>query len=63
MKYSTCKGSLHTKLEESGNIALTTDIWTSRAVEVYITLSAHFFDLSWHLNAYVLETTAFPVSY
>ncbi|XP_011403989.1 PREDICTED: zinc finger BED domain-containing protein 4-like [Amphimedon queenslandica] len=60
MKYSTCKGSLRTKLEESRNIALTTDIWPSRAVEAYITVTAHFFDSSWKLNAYVLETTAFP---
>uniref|UniRef100_A0A1X7U9V2 HAT C-terminal dimerisation domain-containing protein n=1 Tax=Amphimedon queenslandica TaxID=400682 RepID=A0A1X7U9V2_AMPQE len=37
MKYSTCKGSLCTKLEEPRSIALTTDIWTSRAVEAYIT--------------------------
>uniref|UniRef100_A0A1X7U6F8 Uncharacterized protein n=1 Tax=Amphimedon queenslandica TaxID=400682 RepID=A0A1X7U6F8_AMPQE len=42
MKYLTCKGSLRTKLEEPGSIALTGDIWTSRAVEAYITVTAHF---------------------
>uniref|UniRef100_A0A1X7TWW0 DUF659 domain-containing protein n=1 Tax=Amphimedon queenslandica TaxID=400682 RepID=A0A1X7TWW0_AMPQE len=60
MKYSTCKGSLRTKLEEPRSIALTADIWTSRAVEAYITVRAHFFDSSWQLNAYVLETSPSP---
>ena len=60
MNYSTCKGSLHTKLEEPKSITLTTDIWSSTAVEAYITVTAHFFDSSWELNSYVLQTTAFP---
>ena len=60
LKYSTCKGCLRTKLEEPRSITLTTDIWTSRAMEAYITVTAHFFDSSWELNSYVLQTTAFP---
>ena len=41
-------------------MALTTDIWTSADTEAYITLTVHYFDQNWKLQAFVLETNAFP---
>ena len=60
-QYLSCKEVLITKFEkEAVSIALTTDIWTSRAVEVYITVTAHYLDPSWKMQSYVLQTSAFP---
>ena len=44
-----------------GNIvALTTDIWTSRATQSFATTTAHFLDKQWKLTTCVLETVHFP---
>ena len=42
------------------NVAITTDLWTSRATESYITLTAHFIDDEWKLNSKVLSTVGMP---
>ena len=41
------------------DIVLTTDICTSRAVEAYITVTAHYLDPLWTMKSYVLETSVF----
>ena len=38
---------------------LTTDIWTGLAMESYLTVTAHYIDKSWELQAFVLETLPF----
>ena len=44
-----------------GNIiALTTDIWTSRATQSFATTTAHFINKEWDLTSCVLETIHFP---
>ncbi|XP_011406557.1 PREDICTED: zinc finger BED domain-containing protein 1-like [Amphimedon queenslandica] len=58
-KYDCCKEVLRVKLEEETSIALTTDIWTSRAVEAYITVTCHYLE-EWALHSYVLTTCSFP---
>ena len=45
------------------SIALTTDIWTSRATQAFATTTAHFIDEDWRLVSYVLETVHFPGSH
>ena len=45
---------------EAKFITLTTDIWTSIATESYITVTAHYIDDNWELQAFVLETMPFP---
>ena len=61
-KHSLGKERLCSKFEEADSIALTTDIWTSAATEayMYITVTAHYLDLDWKLQAFVLQTAAFP---
>ena len=45
---------------ESRHVALTTDIWTSRATQAYITLTCHWIDDNWKLNSKVLFTAEMP---
>ena len=61
LKHASCSEKLVKQLQdELTSIALTTDIWTSRAVEAYITVTAHYLDPSWTMKSYVLETVVFP---
>jgi len=61
LQHATCKQRLKEKLgEEAVFLSLTTDIWTSTATESYVTITAHYIDESWVLQAYVLETLPFP---
>ena len=41
------------------HVALTSDIWTSRSTQSYITLTCHFLTSSWELKSLVLETFDF----
>ena len=60
-QYLSCKEVSITKFEkEAIIIALTTDIWTSQAVEAYITVTTHYLDPSWKMQSYVLQASAFP---
>eukprot|EP00117_Sycon_ciliatum_P019179 scpid60827/ scgid5665/ Zinc finger BED domain-containing protein 4 len=51
---------LRKRLEAADFIALTTDIWTSKATHAYATTTGHFIDSDWKMVACTLETTAFP---
>ena len=54
-------GKAAVKEQLCGNIvALTTDIWTSRATQSFATTTAHFLDKQWKLTTCVLETVHFP---
>ena len=44
------------KLAEMKFFATTTDLWTSRAKHPYLSLTVHFVDSSWALQAITLET-------
>ena len=41
-------------------VAITTDMWTSRAVESYLTSTAHFINSDWKLESKVLQTKKMP---
>jgi len=47
------------KGEEAVFLSITTDIWTSMATESYITVTVHYVDNSWGLQAYVLRIRNF----
>ncbi|KAL3859967.1 hypothetical protein ACJMK2_010145 [Sinanodonta woodiana] len=49
-------------LRLASKVALTTDSWTSRAMESYVTVTACFIALGWTLQSYVLQTWALPES-
>lgn len=44
------------ELEMVTDVSVTTDIWTSRATEGYITVTIHFLNQLWQLESLVLET-------
>ena len=54
------KAAVKTQLYGNASIALTTDIWTSRATQSFATTTAHFLDQHWNLTTFVLETVHFP---
>ena len=54
------KAVVKKQLHGSSLIALTTDIWTSRATQSFVTTTAHFLDQHCNLTTCVLETVHFP---
>jgi len=53
-------GKILVKEQLKGNtIALTTDIWTSRATQAFATTTAHFINKQWNLTTCVIETVHF----
>ena len=54
------KAAVKKQLHGSSSIALTTDIWTSRATQSFATTTAYFLDQHWNLTTCVLETVHFP---
>ena len=54
------KAAVKRQLLDNSSIALTTDIWTSRATQSFATTTAHFVDQHWNLTSCVLETVHFP---
>ena len=45
------------------HVALTSDLWTSRATESYMTITCHFLTETWDLKSLVLETFHFELSH
>ena len=60
---SSTKSAIIEMLKEPSHIALTTDIWTSVATQVYITVTAHFVSSNWKLRTYLLQTITSPESH
>ena len=58
-KYEAAKTTLIEMLKEPTNIALSTDIWTSIATQVYITVVAHFISPNWELNTFCFKQLIF----
>ncbi|XP_005113603.1 zinc finger BED domain-containing protein 1-like [Aplysia californica] len=64
-KFKTEEDELKTVLREARHVAITTDLWTSRQTESYITVTAHFLapHTSWKLQAAVLATQKVAVDH
>uniref|UniRef100_A0A3Q2CC25 HAT C-terminal dimerisation domain-containing protein n=1 Tax=Cyprinodon variegatus TaxID=28743 RepID=A0A3Q2CC25_CYPVA len=58
--YEDCSSRVRKALGEVDNVVLTTDMWTSRATEGYLTVTSHIINEHWQMEAYVLETSSFP---
>ncbi|XP_071845742.1 E3 SUMO-protein ligase ZBED1-like [Apostichopus japonicus] len=56
-KYEEKKTTLQTDLEKIAFMSVTTDCWTSRSSEGYMTVTAHGLDGDWVNRSYVLDTT------
>ena len=60
-KFVNGKATMKQYLElEVHFMAITTDIWTSRANDAYLSLTMHFVDSSWDMISCVLATAPFP---
>ena len=57
--YASVKEKLLVALQ-SRYVAFTSDLWTSQAVQAYLTVTAHFITEQWVLESYVLETREMP---
>ena len=58
--FQTTKEELRKTLEGQPHVALTTDIWTSRATQAYLTITAHFITAEWKMGSAVLQTQEMP---
>ncbi len=57
--YNSCKDEVKAALKRAHGTVLTTDVWTSRSTEAYLTVSCHFID-NWKMQEFVLGTRCFP---
>ena len=55
-KYTTIKEELLSSLQSISNVVLTTDIWTSRTVQSYLTVTVDFITDDWLMDSKVLVT-------
>ncbi len=55
-KYDEVKIRVKNQLNSSSHVCLTTDIWTSRTTQGYLTVTCHFINTSWKMQSFVLET-------
>ena len=61
--YNEAKAKVVDDLARAEVVSLTTDAWSSRATQSYITTTAQFIDVDWKLIEYVLETVHVPESH
>ncbi|KAK7915974.1 hypothetical protein WMY93_011735, partial [Mugilogobius chulae] len=55
--YDKARQNIVDDLAKSNNLALTTDSWTSRATESYLTITVHYIvDSDWQIKSAVLQT-------
>lgn len=57
--YEDCHSKVKRCLDAANSVVLTTDMWTSRATEAYLTVTGHIIDENWEMQVYVLETSSF----
>uniref|UniRef100_A0A3B3S4P9 HAT C-terminal dimerisation domain-containing protein n=1 Tax=Paramormyrops kingsleyae TaxID=1676925 RepID=A0A3B3S4P9_9TELE len=57
--FAECHSKVQKYLDSAEHAVLTTDMWTSRSTEAYLTVSCHVIDDDWQMQAFVLETCSF----
>ena len=55
--YNSEKQKFIQQLGQVDHVTITTDCWTSRQVEAYMTVTVHFIDMDWQLESRVLPTS------
>ncbi|KAI5741652.1 hypothetical protein M8J76_015804 [Diaphorina citri] len=53
---SGVRKAIKSELSAASSVALTTDCWSSRSQQSYITVTAHFIDSTWHTKTVTLST-------
>ncbi len=54
--YDETRGEFEKELSDTAHVALTTDGWTSRATESFLTVTAHYITSEWEMRSCVLQT-------
>ncbi|KAK0143586.1 Zinc finger BED domain-containing protein 1 [Merluccius polli] len=54
--YNEVKARVKCDLVKATRVAITTDGWTSRTTEAYVTVTSHHIDSDWNIKNYVLQT-------
>uniref|UniRef100_A0A8W8JNA5 DUF659 domain-containing protein n=1 Tax=Magallana gigas TaxID=29159 RepID=A0A8W8JNA5_MAGGI len=58
--YNRVKNDFQRSLMQAEQIAITTDGWTSRATESYLTVTSTHINKNWDLESYILQTRTMP---
>ncbi|XP_072560454.1 E3 SUMO-protein ligase ZBED1-like isoform X1 [Paramormyrops kingsleyae] len=58
--YEECRGKLENNLRNVKYFDTTTDLWSSRTSEPYLSLTIHYIDEDWGLQSRCLQTAYFP---
>lgn len=58
--YSQCHATVATELKQVQHFAATTDLWSSRTSEPYMSLTVHYIDADWKLQNKCLAAVYFP---
>ncbi|XP_057694544.1 E3 SUMO-protein ligase ZBED1-like [Corythoichthys intestinalis] len=58
--YQKCRGKIEKDILNVDFFAVTTDIWSSRAMEPYLSTSIHFIDGDFEMKSWCLQTSFFP---
>ena len=61
--YEEEKQRIRTSLTDIHTFAITTDLWSSRAMHSYTGLTIHFVDSNFNLHSYLLDTKEFSDSH
>ena len=61
--YNKKVGEIKKEISQVSHVALTSDLWTSRTTESYITITCHFLSATWQLRSLVLETLKFNLNH
>ncbi|CAM4526972.1 unnamed protein product [Leuciscus chuanchicus] len=58
--YNTTREKIRSELEEMQFYSATTDLWSSRTMQPYLSLTVHYINTSWTLHSICLQTAYFP---
>jgi len=61
--YNNVKQQVQQEILQAHHFSITTDAWSSRATQSYLTVTFHFIDSDWILKKFVLETRLFNGSH
>lgn len=58
--YEKCRAEVAKEVTKAADFAVTSDLWSSRTMELYISLTIHYIDTDFNLRARCLQTAFIP---
>lgn len=58
--YTKCRGDVEKDVSAAAYFATTTDLWSSRTMEPYMSLTVHYVDTDFNMKSKCLQTAYFP---